>query len=312
MTTRLLLPAALLLCGCSLRHKAVAPEPARGPARDSLFLLDQTRGDSVAVRGAIDGPLALLGPGVVFLRAGVPIVFGRDAARTLFAGAAAAPATGAHAWQPLGGGVSSDLRHAYTFGIAAQASGSTVIRLERYIAYWTRDRGQPWRIAAYAEVNGSAAHEIEPVLRAEHLSPPSAVPLLKPMADYIQSVRAADSLFSDLADRMGTGFAFANTATADGALFGPSELIVGPKAIDNYFRAQPVGTSLSWRPVYAVVAGSGDLAFTVGESIRTGRSASGAAEQRFGKYLTVWQRQRDGTWKFVVDGGNPTPAKAER
>jgi ketosteroid isomerase-like protein len=307
MTTRLLLPAALLLCGCSLRHKIVAPEPARGPARDSLFLLDQTRGDSVAARGTIDGPLALLSPAVVFLRAGVPVVFGRDAARTLLA---ASPATGTYAWQPLGGGVSYDLRHAYTFGVAARAPGSTAIRLERYVAYWTRERGQPWRIAAYAEVNGSPAVEI--ILSAEQLSPPTAVPLLRPMADYVQSVRAADSLFSDLADRMGTGFAFANTATGDGVLFGPSQLVVGPKAIDDYFKAQPPGTSLSWRPVYAIVAASGDLAFTVGESIRTGRSASGAAEQRFGKYLTVWQRQRDGTWKFVVNGGNPTPAKAER
>jgi ketosteroid isomerase-like protein len=303
----LLLPAALLLCGCSLRHNVVAPEPARGTARDSLFLLDQTRGDSVAARGAIDGPLAFFSPSVVFLRAGVPVVFGRDAARTLFA---AAPATGPHAWQPLGGGVSSDLRHAYTFGVAALARAAAAIRLERYIAYWTRERGQPWRIAAYAEVNSSPAVEI--MLSAEQLSPPSAVPVFRPMADYVQSVRAADSLFSDLADRMGTGFAFANTATADGVLFGPSELIVGRKAIDDYFKAQPPGTSLSWRPVYAVVAFSGDLAFTVGESIRTGRSASGAAEQRFGKYITVWQRERDGTWKFVVTGGNPTPAKAER
>lgn len=308
MTTRLLLPAALLLCGCSLRHKSVAPEPARGPARDSLFLLDQTRGDSVAARGPIEGSLALLSPSVVFLRAGVPIVYGRDAARTLFA---AAPATGARAWQPLGGGISSDLTSAYTFGIAAHAPGPpSPIRLERYIAYWTRERGQPWRIAAYAEVNGAPAREL--ALSPEQLSPPSAVPLTRPMADYVKSVRAADSLFSDLADRMGTGFAFANNAAADGAVFGPTQLIVGPKAIDDYFGAQPPGTSRSWRPVYAFVANTGDLAFTVGESIRTGRSASGAAEQRFGKYLTVWQRQRNGAWKFVVDGENTTPAKADR
>src|SRR4051812_34859535 len=151
MTTRLLLPAALLLCGCSLRHKPVAPEPARGPARDSLFLLDQTRGDSVTARGGIDGSLALLSPGVVYLRAGVPVVYGRDAVRTLVT---AAPIIGPQTWQPLGGGVSFDLRHAYTFGIAAQAPGSPPsIRLERYVAYWTRERGQPWRIAAYVEVN---------------------------------------------------------------------------------------------------------------------------------------------------------------
>jgi ketosteroid isomerase-like protein len=306
MTPRLLLPAALLLCGCSLRHKPVAPEPARGPARDSLFVLDQTRGDSVAARGAIDGSLALFSPNIVYLRSGVPVVYGRDAARTLFA---AGPVAGPQTWQPLGGGVSYDLRHAYTFGVAANAAGSAM-RLERYIAYWTRERGQPWRVAAYVEVNGVPAREL--ALSADQLSPPAAVPILRPMADYVQSVRVTDSLFSDLADRMGTGYAFANTAAPDGVLFGPSQLVIGPKAIDEYFRAQPPGTSLSWRPVYAIVANSGDLAFTVGESIRTGRSASGAAEQRFGKYLTVWQKQRDGSWKFVVDGGNPTPAKADR
>ncbi len=305
MITRSLLPAALLLCGCSLRHRPVAPEPARGPARDSLFLLDQTRGDSIAARGPVEGALALFSPTVVFLRAGVPTVYGRDAVHTLFA---AAPATGAHAWQPLGGGVSYDLRSAYTFGVAAHAPTSVSgIRLERYIAFWTRERGQPWRIAAYVEVNGAPAREVG--FAPEQLTPPPAVPLFKPMADNVQNVRAADSVFSDLADRLGTGFAFANTAASDGALFGPTQLVIGPKAIDEYFKAQPSGTSLSWRPVYVVAAGSGDLAFSVGESIRTGRSASGAAEQRFGKYLTVWQRQRDGSWKFVIDGGNPTPTK---
>jgi ketosteroid isomerase-like protein len=28
--------------------------------------------------------------------------------------------------------------------------------------------------------------------------------------------------------------------------------------------------------------------------------------------LTIWQKQSDGTWKFVVDGGNVTPGKNER
>lgn len=308
MTTRSVLFAALLLLSaCSLRHKPVAPEPARGPARDSLFLLDQSRGDSVARRGDVDGALALFSPGIIFLRAGLPAIYGRDAARTLFA---ASPTGGAWTWQPLGGGVSYDLRHAYTYGIAAHAtSGQSPARLERYIAYWTRDQGQPWRIEAYAEVNGPSGAEV--MFLASQLEPPTAAPP-RQLAAATAAVRAADSLFSDLADRMGTGFAFSNTAAPDGVLFGPTQLIVGPKAIDEYFRAQPPGTSLTWRPVHAAVAGAGDLGFTIGESIRTGRGPSGAAVQRFGKYLTVWQRQRDGSWKFVVDGGNLTPPKSER
>src|SRR5215510_512600 len=306
MTTRLLLPAALLLCGCSLRHRPVAPEPARGPARDSLFRLDQTRGDSVAARGGVDGALALLHDHVTYLRAGVPAVYGRDAARLLFV---SQPGTRSETWQPLGGGVSYDLRDGYTYGIAAHAAGSGTVHLDRYVAYWTREHGEPWRITAYAEVNGPLGAEVN--FSASQLTPP-ADSLPRARVDAVAEVRAADSLFSDLADRLGTGFAFANTVAPEGVLFGLTQLVIGPRSVAEFFRAQPPGTSLTWRPVYASVAGSRDLGFTIGEAIRTMRGPSGAAFQRFGKYLTIWQKQTDGTWKFVVDGGNVTPGKNER
>lgn len=312
MTTRSLLPAALLLFGCSLRHKPVAPEPARGPARDSLFQLDQARGDSVAARGGVDGALALFGQSVVYLRAGVPAIYGQDAVRALFS---ATPAVRGHTWQPLGGGVSDDLRAGYTYGISAHvgtpgaAGGASQVRLERYVAYWTRDLGEPWRIVAYAEVNGPPGAEVN--FTARQLAP-TLVAHSRRVEGLVADVRAADSSFSDLADRMGTGYAFSHNVAPEGVMFGPSALIVGPRAVDEYFKAQPPGVSLTWRPVFASVAASGDLGFTIGESIRTGRGPSGAAVQRFGKYITVWQRQRDGSWKFVVDGGNATPAKSDR
>ena len=61
--------------------------------------------------------------------------------------------------------------------------------------------------------------------------------------------------------------------------------------------------------LYAAVAGSRDLGYTIGEYTSTGRGPTGAAVQRFGKYLTVWKRQPNGSWKFVVDGGNGSPGK---
>ena len=119
-------------------------------------------------------------------------------------------------------------------------------------------------------------------------------------------MREADSLFADLAYRMGVGFAFSNTADESGAIFDSPVLVVGPNAIRDYYAGRPE-VSLAWKPVYAAVAESADLGFTVGEYIQTVRGATGAAVQRFGKYLTVWKRQKDGSWKFVVDGGNPSP-----
>jgi ketosteroid isomerase-like protein len=319
MTRSALIPAAVLLCGCGLHRRPPAPEPARGPARDSLFLLDQTRADSVTRRGPVDGMLALLSPDVVYLRAGVPAVYGREAARAIFAAAAErgepSSSLSAVAWEPLGGSVSYDLQSAHTYGIAARAVGgtpnspapTTAIHLERYIAFWQRTRGQPWRIAAYAEVGSPPAVELR--FTAEHLTPPRRPPP-RALADAVAAVRAADSLFSDLADRRGVADAFSNTVAPDGVIFGPSRLVIGPAAVREYYTAQGTGTALTWRPVYAAVAGSRDLGFTIGEYTATGRGPSGAAVQRFGKYLTVWQRQPDGTWKFVVDGGNATPARA--
>jgi hypothetical protein len=294
-----------LLVGCGLRHHSVAPEPARGPARDSLFRLDQSRADSVAARGQVEGMLALLSPTVVYLRAGVPAAYGREVARKLFTTAVAGAGI---AWQPLGGGVSDDLHSAYTFGVTARPSlPAPGVHLERYIAYWERLRGAPWRIVAYVEIGALAARDVS--LSREQTTPP-ARQSSKPIAAAIGQVWEADSLFSDLADRMGTGFAFSNTVAPYGAVFGSPQLVVGPKAIQEFYAAQGTGTALTWHPVYASVAGSLDLGFTVGEYSATSRGPSGAAIQRFGKYLTIWKRQPDGTWKFMIDGGNGTPGRS--
>jgi ketosteroid isomerase-like protein len=298
--------ATVLVSGCGLRHRPVAPEPARGPALDSLFRLDESRGDTVIARGPVEGMLALLGQDVVYLRAGAPAVYGREGARVLLAAGSGAT-TLSVAWQPVGGGVSDDLESAYTYGFVARLrQPKAPLRFERYIAYWQRDGQRPWRIGAYSEVGSAPAGEVN--LTTEQITPPVRR-LSKPIDEATAQVRAADSLFSDLAYRMGTGFAFSNTAADNGVVFGSPQLVIGPNAIRAFYAGQEPSTSLTWRPVYTVVASSRDLGFTVGEYIATGRGASGAAVQRFGKYLTVWTLQHDGTWKFVVDGGNSTPAR---
>src|SRR6185437_1055610 len=108
MKACLVLPTALLLSGCWLHNRTLAPEPARAPARDSLFRLDESRADSVAAHGGVGGALSLLAGDIVYLRAGMPAVYGLAAARALLS-ATNPPAAPATAWQPLGGGVSNDL-----------------------------------------------------------------------------------------------------------------------------------------------------------------------------------------------------------
>jgi hypothetical protein len=304
----ILAPAAFLLGACALRRQPAGPEPARGPAADSLLRFDQSRGELVATKGPHAGFAELLHPDVVYLRAGVPAVYGRDAVTDLL-DSPAPPMPSGIAWEPLGGAVSYDLLAGYTFGVTARPGGGSPIRFERYIAVWRRSRGTSWQLAAYAEVDAPPAVEAS-------VPPAALTPRVANFPERLREttakVRAADSLFSDLSDRMGTGFAFANTIAPLGILFASPRLVVGPEATRELYAARGAGTSLTWHPVYAWVAGSEDLGFTVGEYIATLRGPSGAAVQRFGKYLTVWQRQHDGTWKFVADGGNQTPKVADR
>ena len=58
----------------------------------------------------------------------------------------------------------------------------------------------------------------------------------------------------------------------------------------------PPGPPLFWWPQFAGIAASGDLGFTSGGATIPVR------------YFTVWQRQADGSWKWIYDGGTPLSA----
>ena len=63
-------------------------------------------------------------------------------------------------------------------------------------------------------------------------------------------------------------------------------------------------TSISWEPVLAVLAESGELGYTVGNYEIRGTDAEGKRFVQRGKYVTIWRKQAGGAWKVVLDGGN--------
>ena len=64
---------------------------------------------------------------------------------------------------------------------------------------------------------------------------------------------------------------------------------------------------LEWEPIYADVAASGDLGYTIGKWTRMGKDSTGAQTTARGTYLTVWRKQADGSWKVVADTGDDDP-----
>jgi ketosteroid isomerase-like protein len=65
----------------------------------------------------------------------------------------------------------------------------------------------------------------------------------------------------------------------------------------------PKDSALVWEPRYGDVAGSGELGYLTGPSTSRGPGRP----ERHQTYASVWKRQRDGSFKVVLDVGVPTP-----
>ncbi len=72
--------------------------------------------------------------------------------------------------------------------------------------------------------------------------------------------------------------------------------------------------SLTWTPVRAEMSSSGDLGYTFGTYIFKSKTKAGQLVMNYGKYTTIWRKQRDESWEVVLDMGNsaPTPEIDDR
>jgi uncharacterized protein (TIGR02246 family) len=63
---------------------------------------------------------------------------------------------------------------------------------------------------------------------------------------------------------------------------------------------EPAGSTIGWKVTKAEVAKSGDLGYVSGTYEMTDMSTGKPVNDR-GKYLEVWKKQADGSWKCVAD-----------
>lgn len=100
--------------------------------------------------------------------------------------------------------------------------------------------------------------------------------------------------------------------TDDAIVLAPdAPAIVGKAAIRDFIRqaASMPGFSITWRPELAVTSKEGDMAYMVEANATTLTDASGQLQTQFGKAVTVWRKQADGTWKCVIDTWNANPTE---
>lgn len=128
------------------------------------------------------------------------------------------------------------------------------------------------------------------------------------MAQTVDDIMQADRDFSQLAQDGEVRDAFIAYAADDAIMMnGGQNFIHGEGAVHAFLGNWPDGISLWWDPIGGMMAQSGDLGFTYGVYISRGQDEEGNEVESHGKYVTIWERQEDGSWKWVLDGGNPSP-----
>lgn len=113
----------------------------------------------------------------------------------------------------------------------------------------------------------------------------------------------------DVLERGGAGFAdwFAEDGVALGNGAAP---LVGKVAIAASAKWSPKDYALTWTPTDAMMGPSGDMGYTWGHFEGRSKDANGNPVLTSGRYITMWRRQADGTWKVVLDAGANEPPAA--
>ena len=122
-----------------------------------------------------------------------------------------------------------------------------------------------------------------------------------------EALLAADSDFSRRSAEKGAAPAFYDFMAPEAVSLTAGEPPVrGREAIRDGLAGLAPG-ALTWRPLAADASCSGDLGYTWGTYEFRGAGPDGQPKVGYGKYMTVWKKQADGTFKAVLDGGNSSP-----
>ncbi len=116
----------------------------------------------------------------------------------------------------------------------------------------------------------------------------------------VAELLAQDAAFAAAAQENGVPAAFQAFARDDAMLFFPGrEPFEGPAGIDARFADWGPDSRLLWAPRAARVSARGDMGWTWGD----GLFVSPEGEEFTSVYVSIWQRDLDGVWKWVVDIG---------
>jgi len=110
----------------------------------------------------------------------------------------------------------------------------------------------------------------------------------------------------------GGGAAFAKWFADDGVTLSNGKApVVGQAAIAVDANWSSADYLLTWKPEGGRMSPAGDMGFTWGHYEGHFKEKDGSPGVVSGRYMTVWKKQADGSWKVALDASNNEPPKKE-
>ena len=130
-------------------------------------------------------------------------------------------------------------------------------------------------------------------------TPPDPVQLKKEVAGM-------EDQFCAMAKEKGLLAAFQHFAAPDVAFIDtdPRKWRGAAAVLERIGPDQP-GTDLTWSAYFTDVSADGTLGYNYGRYTWNSTDKTGKVHSATGWFLTIWKRQPDGSWRYVMDNGSP-------
>ena len=116
----------------------------------------------------------------------------------------------------------------------------------------------------------------------------------------VEEIKKAEADFSNLSAKVGMRKAFLQYLDTTGVLLRSGHNpIVGKAARDFLNPINDSAFTLTWVPSAVHASILGDMGYTYGIYTYKDKDTT-----TYGTYVSIWKRQPDGSWKYVLDTGN--------
>jgi ketosteroid isomerase-like protein len=305
MLRKLLYSLAAVAVFCATAH-ATAPTPnaAAQVAVGALLAADREFAQASAKTDIVSGLSAMFADDVIMPVPGHRFARGLNEARDYLRSTPDYQKSRID-WAPQRGGISADGQHGFTFGYMRLHKPDGSVQPLKYLAYWVR-RDDRWRVVVYKR-SGAKTAPATITAMAPALPPQMSDARADAMRtqEFARSLDQAERAFSDEAQKIGLGPAFAKYGSSDAInLGGPdnAEVVLGADDIATLVGAgnPPNSSPVTWAPDEVIVAGSGDLGITIGFLQPNAAAPDGSRKPI--PFFTIWRRaDTSSPWRYVAE-----------